>query len=143
MSRYDFTRTVVKVLVLATQHNFLCITYFSIQFLVLVYMVMAVYGRTSLKFFVSFHPPSCYVAPAIQIKIIHFSIYLKKCITGNMSSQLIDIDECDSKSDKVCANDARCINNPGSYECTCKRGFQGKGEELCEGNSRFVNFYLL
>lgn len=42
-----------------------------------------------------------------------------------------DIDECSADS-SPCDDNANCINNDGSYSCTCKQGFEGDGE-TCEG----------
>lgn len=42
----------------------------------------------------------------------------------------IDIDECISGLNS-CHEFANCINNPGSYRCSCDNGYEGDGH-LCE-----------
>ena len=42
----------------------------------------------------------------------------------------LDINECDSGHD--CAVQAVCTNNPGSYECACRKGWTGNGTN-CDG----------
>ena len=44
-----------------------------------------------------------------------------------------DIDEC-SKNGSPCDENADCLNNDGSYNCTCKDGFTGNGR-ACDGNT--------
>ena len=46
----------------------------------------------------------------------------------------LDIDEC-SADPSQCDVNANCINNDGSYLCTCLQGFTGNGT-ICEG--RFI-----
>ena len=41
-----------------------------------------------------------------------------------------DIDECSSENN--CDVNARCMNTIGSYNCTCKKGYQGDGRN-CPG----------
>ena len=43
----------------------------------------------------------------------------------------LDIDEC-SADPSQCDVNANCINNDGSYLCTCLQGFTGDGT-ICEG----------
>ena len=45
----------------------------------------------------------------------------------------LDIDEC-SADPSQCDVNANCINNDGSYLCTCLQGFTGNGT-ICEGMS--------
>ena len=42
-----------------------------------------------------------------------------------------DIDECTTNG-SPCDENADCLNNEGSYICTCKDGFTGN-ETLCSG----------
>ena len=42
-----------------------------------------------------------------------------------------DINECSTGAD-ACDVNAKCKNNVGSYTCTCKKGFTGKGK-TCTG----------
>ena len=44
---------------------------------------------------------------------------------------VLDIDEC-SKNGSPCDENADCLNNDGSYTCTCKDGFTGNGR-VCDG----------
>ena len=50
------------------------------------------------------------------------------------SLTLLDIDEC-SKGSHDCDINANCTNTNGSYSCTCKEGYTGKGES-CQGKIR-------
>ena len=42
-----------------------------------------------------------------------------------------DVDECSADS-SPCDENADCTNSEGSYNCTCKQGFDGDGVS-CEG----------
>ena len=44
----------------------------------------------------------------------------------------IDFDECSSSDENKCLKYATCINTHGSYECRCKKGFDGDGFN-CQG----------
>ena len=44
---------------------------------------------------------------------------------------LVDINECVA-SPSLCDADAVCINNEGSYQCSCQVGFTGDGA-TCNG----------
>ena len=55
----------------------------------------------------------------------HLNLYCaKRCLIS-------DIDECVA-STHDCAKEARCVNKPGSFECTCREGYQGDGK-TCRG----------
>lgn len=43
----------------------------------------------------------------------------------------LDVDECGAGTFS-CDADAECINTKGSYNCSCKPGYQGDGK-TCEG----------
>ena len=45
---------------------------------------------------------------------------------------LLDIDECVINP---CDVNAACLNTNGSYECSCRPGFEGDGTS-CTGNKR-------
>ena len=44
----------------------------------------------------------------------------------------LDINECDIRTDN-CSVNANCSNTQGSFNCTCKPGFDGDGIS-CTGN---------
>ena len=52
----------------------------------------------------------------------------------------LDVDECSEESDP-CDENADCINNDGSYSCTCKQGFTGDGVS-CSGMLYSILFYF-
>ena len=55
---------------------------------------------------------------------------------------MLDIDEC-SNNGSPCDENADCLNNDGSYTCTCKDGFTGNGT-VCVGKVSFSNnLYLI
>ena len=56
------------------------------------------------------------------------------CVTSYTSLMLLDIDEC-SNGSHDCDVNANCTNTNGSYSCTCKEGYTGKGES-CQGKIR-------
>lgn len=45
---------------------------------------------------------------------------------------ILDIDECTRET--VCHLNALCANTDGSFECTCKEGYDGNGT-YCKGDS--------
>ena len=47
-------------------------------------------------------------------------------LDSSINYHILDIDECDEKSDK-CSKNATCIDTKGSYKCQCKHGFHGDG----------------
>lgn len=49
-----------------------------------------------------------------------------------------DVDEC-SADLSPCDENTNCINNDGSYICTCNQGFSGDGK-TCEGNEYDLYF---
>ena len=49
-----------------------------------------------------------------------------------LASLVLDIDECAERTHD-CDVNAECNNTLGSYNCTCKDGFQGNGSN-CTGN---------
>ena len=46
-----------------------------------------------------------------------------------MAHSLADINEC---LENPCDSNAECVNNPGSFTCTCNRGYSGNGR-TCNG----------
>ena len=56
------------------------------------------------------------------------------CVTSYTSLMLLDIDEC-SNGSHDCDVNANFSNINGSYSCTCKEGYTGKGES-CQGKIR-------
>ena len=57
------------------------------------------------------------------------------------SAFVLDIDEC-SKNGSPCDENADCLNNDGSYTCTCKDGFTGNGT-VCVGKFPIANRFCL
>ena len=57
---------------------------------------------------------------------------LLKCLRGKLFS---DIDECKAGP---CLNGGTCSNKPGSYQCSCASGFDGKD---CENGKRLKANY--
>ena len=51
-----------------------------------------------------------------------------------------DIDECSLEND--CHLDATCKNTKGSYNCTCKDGFEGDGRNNCTGKIHFKSIII-
>lgn len=49
-----------------------------------------------------------------------------------------DVDECETGASD-CDPNARCINNPGSYECVCSDGFTGNGFTCKDVNECLIN----
>ena len=57
-----------------------------------------------------------------------------------MFNMISDIDECEGEVHN-CSSNAVCNNTKGSYNCTCKPGYEGDGDN-CTGNffRKFVFF---
>ena len=55
-----------------------------------------------------------------------------------IKSIIADIDECSEKSTNECDINANCMNTEGSYNCTCKIGFLGNGQN-CTGMKCLLN----
>ena len=51
-----------------------------------------------------------------------------------------DFDECSHEGHHDCSDNARCINQPGTYTCECKDGFVDSSDEV--GRSCLGNFYF-
>ena len=51
------------------------------------------------------------------------------------SSFFIDIDECENDELNECDANALCTNTKGSYDCSCRDGYQGDGR-TCTGMDR-------
>lgn len=56
-----------------------------------------------------------------------------------------DIDECHEMADTfdLCAENAECINLPGSYDCVCSAGYTGHPRESCTRICKYTWCYLL
>ena len=74
-----------------------------------------------------------YVTVFLSFLIIHWNIFSKK-------KKKIDIDECETNNGG-CHVDAICTNTIGSYECHCKPGYIGNGNEClpCDENEFSFN----
>ncbi|XP_068706695.1 uncharacterized protein [Montipora foliosa] len=59
---------------------------------------------------------------------------------GNFANCQQDIDEC-FLGNHTCSSDANCINTNGSYNCTCKAGYVGDGQN-CSVQVRMAWFPL-
>ena len=75
--------------------------------------------------------------------LCQFFLFCKLCISNvNILIELllfffIDINECLS----IPCDKNACINNNGSYSCSCKPGFKGNGT-VCVGMYAFMSFTL-
>ena len=63
--------------------------------------------------------------------VLSFNL-LRHCIT--------DIDECALFNNGGC--EQICINNPTSYTCACKPGFQLYNKYKCRGRYAYIDFVL-
>ena len=69
----------------------------------------------------------------VRLKIL-FSITVRNCfvketVNFDVLKPFIDIDECTTNP---CDVNAACSNTNGSFECTCRPGFDGNGN-VCQG----------
>jgi len=55
-------------------------------------------------------------------------------------SMVLDLDECMTGLNN-CSTFAYCANVIGSYNCSCKEGFQGDGY-LCKGKCNIIFYFL-
>ncbi len=51
---------------------------------------------------------------------------------------LADIDECSNSSLHNCDDNADCVDNTGSFQCTCQSGFRGNGT-ICSGKVKMIS----
>jgi len=83
---------------------------------------------------VSFH--MLIVITNLTCRLDTIGTYFCECndgYTGNGLDRCIDKDEC-ALGEDLCAENAACINNDGSFDCECKVGFnhaQSNPLELC------------
>lgn len=50
----------------------------------------------------------------------------------------IDLDECALGLD-ACLSETECVNNEGSYQCTCKEGYFSNITASCEGRFQGIS----
>ncbi len=55
---------------------------------------------------------------------------------------LLDVDEC-ALGIFQCNENTTCVNTIGSYNCSCKPGFEGVGSDCYGIPSRFCSIYFL
>ena len=60
-------------------------------------------------------------------------------ITNNYRLLQTDIDECKGNRHNCHHPSGTCINTAGSFNCTCKPGFEGDGLDICEGKKASSN----
>jgi len=77
-------------------------------------------------------------------RVIFFSVnpfFHYVCKYKNYFKWWTYINECNSMRPPCDAN-ARCTNTPGSYRCTCNRGYRGNGK-TCDGELRGVPEWIV
>ena len=63
---------------------------------------------------------------------------ISKGVVGQLIS--LDVDECTTNTHKCDAN-AQCNNTDGSYNCSCRKGFDGDGIN-CTGSFKIYVFVI-
>ena len=71
----------------------------------------------------------------ILLSITVRNCFVKETVNFDVLKPFIDIDECTTSP---CDVNAACSNTNGSFECTCRPGFDGNGK-VCQGKK---NAYL-
>ena len=71
-----------------------------------------------------------------SVLIVFYSVHIHSQTTLLVSLLFLDIDECTEGS--RCHKNADCKNTPGSFTCTCKKGFEGDGFVECEGKKKNI-----
>lgn len=64
---------------------------------------------------------------------------LQVLFTNNYRLPQTDIDECKRNLHNCHHPLGTCINTAGSFDCTCKPGFEGDGLDICEGKKASSN----
>ena len=64
---------------------------------------------------------------------------LQVLFTNNYRLPQTDIDECKGNLHNCHHPNGTCINTAGSFNCTCKPGFEGDGIDICEGKKASSN----
>ena len=59
-----------------------------------------------------------------------------------IKSYVLDINEC-LVYNEPCHPDATCIDELGSYKCTCKEGYSGDGKTSCSGELHMRKKYYV
>ena len=52
---------------------------------------------------------------------------------SNLYASFSDINEC-GNTRFPCVENAECVNTDGGYNCICAKGYNGDGENYCQGN---------
>lgn len=52
---------------------------------------------------------------------------------------IIDKDECDEGSDNCDRESQECVNEPGSFNCTCKEGYDWGDVGKCKGENFVIH----
>ena len=65
---------------------------------------------------------------------------LFKKTPGSYVCFLLDIDECATNAYN-CHADGHCVNDVGSYNCSCNSGYSGDGLLTCTGDFSLLCFF--
>ena len=88
----------------------------------------------------SFHTDSSKISESIRVHLYTLlTVFILNVVMHHVGYEpdpsdgdsCIDIDECDRNTHN-CASEADCSNTVGSFNCTCRGGFEGNGIQ-CTG----------
>lgn len=63
------------------------------------------------------------------------------CIDGNSDDFSTDVDECNVPEMESCDPNADCTNSIGSFDCRCRPGYEGDGQN-CTGITAMCLFII-